>query len=259
MSEYVPVSADVSETSVRTEEAQLMLAVAAPIPEETLLAAPVIVGEHWEEDLNTELVASGNYVLVTFTIGAMRNATATAAAMLIVDATNTVSKAEDFYKSIQTSVKATPTVVGEPGDIYWQIGSEDPTGMAVLPGTQRIIPYSKLQKWEQIRATWANTKWEWDSSYAKGVHRKEIPIHDTDPSTLPCLLAYGVVEKKDLELVGIDTVPLMRRAPINCDGTIPRKGDNKPKRRFAVADPSVKPSEPKKHHGKHHENENEVA
>jgi len=232
-------------------EAVLIAAENPSIPDEMMLAAPVIVGERWEDDLNTELMAAGNYVLVTFTVGAMRNATATAAAMLMVDATNTATKAVDFYKSIQTSVKATPTIVGEPGDIYWQIGSQDPTGMAVLPGTQRIIPYFKLQKWEQIRATWASTKWEWDSSYAKGMHKKEIPIHDSDPSTLPCLLAYGVLEKRDLELVGIDTVPLMRRAPINCDGTIPQQGDNKPKRRFAVADPSIKPT-PSAYHKKGH-------
>merc|ERR1712054_85482 len=101
--------------------------------------------------------------------------------------------------------------------------------MAILPGDTRLLPAWKVKRWLAIKKRWHSTMHKY----------KQIPIHDIDPSTLPCLLAAD-----------IDTVPLQRGASINCDGSIPTRGDGKPRRRWAEAHEDIHPSI---HHAKNNQ------
>merc|ERR1711998_681615 len=79
----------------------------------------------------------------------------------------------------------------------------DPSGLAVLPGTVRLLPRWKVDRWFGVVAKWAKT-----------IHAgKYVPIPDVDPGTLPCLIAG--------EPNWHDTVPLARASVVNCDGTSP--------------------------------------
>merc|ERR1711998_555145 len=149
------------------------------------------------------------------------NATSMAVAAKLAGVMTSPAAIASFFSNVPGGVTVTssPSVVMEPGDVIVANAGPDPSGMALLPGDTRLLPAWKVKRWSAIKAKWQNT-----------VHKyKQIPIHDIDPSTLPCLLAAD-----------IDTVPLMRAASVNCDGTIPRRGDGKPRRRWAEADVNVK-------------------
>lgn len=121
---------------------------------------------------------------------------------------------------------SSPSIVTEPGNVPYQLEGYDPSGLGALPGTGQIVPQWKLSRWKKIKQIWQGT-----------IHSNaEIPMHIVDPTTMPCLLTNA-----DAELIGIDTVPLKRDAPLNCDGTIHQRDDGKPMMRHAYADPSITP------------------
>lgn len=177
-------------------------------------------------------------VIVSVTITTKDNATATEVSRDLVAATDTLSKARAFLGSVGVSTSQTPTVVEMPGttagDIVQQTSTDDPSGFAVLPGHNRLIPIWQYLRWLLIKKTWRGTR------YAD----KEIPVHSRDPMSMDCkalskLLAGGLMEPVDTTLVS-DTVPLMRQA-LNCDGTVHHKGDGKPMKRSAIAHPDITP------------------
>jgi len=194
-------------------------------------------------------------VVVTVTITLKTKQAALSTSTVLQGKTNTTQKATDFFALVAggVTVHSTPTILTIPDpkedETVDQIGSIDPSGWAILPGTSRLIPLWQFRRWEKIKSIWANT-----------IHKhKEVPVHDVDSSTLPCLLANGEWGTMSLvayrATVGHDTVPLMREAPVNCDGTIHQKNDGKPMRRHAIADPTILPkadSYGKAHHQKTH-------
>eukprot|EP00966_Prymnesium_polylepis_P161222 3725724-Prymnesium_polylepis.1 len=190
-------------------------------------------------------------VVLTVGIVVADHATAIAVTNKLIAATASVSLTIAYFAQVAGGIKvsSTPTIITLPGtradaEYVAQVSSSDPSGFGILPGTQRLVPMWQLSRWMRIKAIWSNT-----------IHaHKEIPVHDVDPSMLPCLYTDGswgrMAKARALQLLagathpvnlGHDTVPLMRDAPLNCDGTVHQRNDGKPMRRNAIADPSITP------------------
>lgn len=154
------------------------------------------------------------------------NQTGVSTGQTLASLTDTVEKSTSFFNSLVTPT-STPSIIVEPGNTLITPGSPDPSGLAVLPGTNRLVPRAKVSEWHALKSIWKDT-----------IHAgKDIPVHDVDPSTLPCLLT-----SEGAEGAKSDTVPLMRVSGLNCDGTPHTRNDGKPQKRWAVAHPSIVPT-----------------
>jgi len=176
---------------------------------------------------------SGEQTIVMVKIESKFKAIASGAANKLFMKVHTPTLNHEFFSTIgdgTMKVLTIPMVTEEPGDKMIGGGTAIDVkmgGYTLLPGTMRLIKSWKLDRWKNIKTIWANTQ------YAG----KDIPVHDVDPKTLPCLLAL----EPNTELV-TDTVPLIRGSGTNCDGTPHTRNDGKPQRRFAMASSAIKPT-----------------